>query len=203
MSTKKELYRSRKAKGLCVKCGKVPPRENRVMCAECAEKERKYENESRAFCRSVGICPVCQKNKLFGDERNCPECRAKNYARNLNKPNIVRHINTTHYKRKTEGLCIKCGERPPVFGRVSCSYCLIKEQQRAKDYRAKKSKTGVPRYERVSYGLCYTCGEKIDRDGRVCQKCADKMTKNLGDRNCKRIPISFGRGVYGQIRTGN
>ena len=38
MSTKKELYRSRKAKGLCVKCGKVPPRENRVMCAECAEK---------------------------------------------------------------------------------------------------------------------------------------------------------------------
>lgn len=199
--TKKELYRSRKEKGLCVKCGKVPPRQNRVMCAECGEKERRYENETRAFCRSVGICPVCQKNKLYGNERNCVECRAKNYARNLNQPKVVRHINTTHYKRKAEGLCVKCGERPPENDRVMCSRCLIKEQNRAKSYRARG--TEVPRNERVSYGLCYTCGEKLDRDGRLCQRCADRITQNFGDRNYKRIQFNFGRGVYGQIRTNN
>ena len=200
MSTKKELYRSRKEKGLCVKCGKVPPRENKVMCAECAEKERKYENETRAFCRSVGICPVCQKNKLFGDERNCPECRAKNYARNLKQPKTIRRINTTYYKRKKLGLCVKCGDKPPEYNKTMCKRCLIKEQNRAKDYRAKQAE--IPRNERIAYGLCYICGEKLDRYGSLCKKCSDRVTKNFGDRD-KKISFSFGRNLYEQVNANN
>lgn len=37
----------------------------------------------------------------------------------------------------------------------------------------------MERSERPNYGFCYTCGNPLDRDGRVCKKCAEMMKKNL------------------------
>ena len=39
------------------------------------------ETKIRHYYQSIGRCPRCHgKNKLLGDEKNCPECRAKLWA---------------------------------------------------------------------------------------------------------------------------
>lgn len=52
------------------------------MCSECAEKSRFETREKREFMQNMGICPRCCKNKLFGSEKECPECAAMMYERN-------------------------------------------------------------------------------------------------------------------------
>lgn len=64
-------------------------------------------------------------------------------------------------------------------GHTCCPVCLEKKRERGRIDRRKKEKTGMCRSERPNYGLCYTCGEPIDREGRVCLKCAGKMKDNL------------------------
>lgn len=54
----------------------MPATKDKVMCCECAEKQRIYRQETRKFLRNLGLCPRCGKNKLFGDEKECPECTA-------------------------------------------------------------------------------------------------------------------------------
>lgn len=177
-------YERRKEQGLCVGCGKVPPRNGKIMCAECAEKQRVYREDTRKFFKSIGICPRCGKNKLFGDEKTCPECLAYAYAVN-NKSKANRNFNSKEwYKKdiamlKSQGLCRSCRKEKIAIGHTYCPSCLIKHRERAAKYKNKKDKSGLDRSERPNYGLCYFCGNPIDRDGRTCKKCAEIVKKNL------------------------
>ena len=76
----KGTYYYRKANGLCTDCGKEiePERKGKTTCEACKEKNTKEAQETREFRRMLGLCPRCGKNKLIGDEKNCPECRAIN-----------------------------------------------------------------------------------------------------------------------------
>lgn len=177
-------YYKRKSMGLCVGCGKVRPREGKVMCVECANKRKIYQRETREFLRNMGLCPRCGKNKLFGDEKECPECSAMMYEINK-RSRKRRNINAMDYYRKdimrlkSEGLCRSCRKRKAEEGHTYCSICLAKHRERGRTYRRKKEKTEIDRSERPNYGLCYICGQPIDREGRICVKCAEKMTANL------------------------
>lgn len=75
----KTTYERRKSQGLCVSCGKVRSVQGKVMCAECAEKKKIYQRETREYLRNMGLCPRCGKNKLFGNEKECPECTVMMY----------------------------------------------------------------------------------------------------------------------------
>lgn len=183
----KTTYENRKLKGLCVKCGKVQAVKGKAMCTDCAEKQKIFQRETREYFKNLGFCPRCGKNKLFGDEKECPECLAMMYELNR-KSKERRNISAKDYYRKDiqrlkdNGLCRGCRTRKATEGHTYCQICLIKHRERGKEYRRKTDKIGLERTERPNYGFCYTCGNKLDRDGRVCQKCADKMAKNLPEQ---------------------
>lgn len=166
-----------------MRCGKVKAVQGKVMCAECAEKSKVYRQETREFLRNMGLCPRCGKNKLFGDEKECPECSAMMYEINQ-RSRERRSITAMDYYRKdivrlkSEGLCRSCRKRKVAEGHTYCSVCLVKHRERGRIYRRKKD-NAIDRSERPNYGLCYICGEPLDREGNVCVKCADKMTANL------------------------
>ena len=90
--------------------------------------------EDRIFYQSLGICPRCKRNRILGDEKNCPECRAKNAEtqarhRERNRDRHNANENASHMMRyfrlKEQGLCPKCG-RKPMPGRVHCRNCADK-----------------------------------------------------------------------------
>ncbi|MCD7724903.1 MAG: hypothetical protein LUI12_05035 [Clostridiales bacterium] len=177
-------YYNRKKAGLCVKCGKQKENPERCMCRDCAEKDKTRQKETREFLKNMGLCPVCGKNKLFGDEKRCLECSAKSYESNR-KSRQRRNITAMDYYRrdterlKAEGICRGCRKQKVVEGHIYCAACLAKKRERGRIERAKKRNDGLARSERPNYGLCYTCGKPLDREGRVCQKCAERATNNL------------------------
>lgn len=179
----KSLYKRRVAQGLCGKCGK-PLDRNGSVCVSCNEKHKKYTNESRKWFKEHGICPTCGKNELFGDENNCPECRAKKAewmqkAREKNGDKISTQHNISQNKRYHElidaGICPNCKKRQASNGMRMCDVCHAKllEQRRVRNgyyVRPKKS-------ERHTLGLCAFCNNPIKPGYKVCethyQKCLE------------------------------
>lgn len=157
---------------------------DRVMCEECAEKSRIATQETRKYYKSLGLCPRCGKNKLFGDEKNCPECRAKMYEinkkskknQNFQQKEKIREYYKKYSKKiKEQGICRRCAKRKVAEGHIYCSQCLIKHRTEEK----KRRDLGIDRSERPNYGLCYFCGDPLDRAGRACKACSEKMKRNL------------------------
>ena len=62
-----KTYYERKQKGICTKFGKNKAIEGKVMCQQCADKQKEYQNKSRQFFRENNLCVRCGKNKVFGD----------------------------------------------------------------------------------------------------------------------------------------
>lgn len=180
----KTTYLRRKSEGLCVKCGKTKAVQGKVMCVECAEKQKIYQKETRVYFKNIGLCPRCGKNKLFGDEKECPECLAMMYEVNR-KSRERRNVTAMEYYRKDiqrlkeQGLCRSCRKRKVAEGHTYCQKCLEKHREQVEKYRRKMDKIGLTRSERPNYGFCYTCGNQLDRNGRICERCAETMRKNL------------------------
>ena len=99
-------YEMRKAAGLCVRCGKAPPREGRTSCEACGRKTAAREHERwksmtpekhkarkaqmaqrRDALREAGICTVCGKRPARLDHDTCEECAEmyRNYAAGYRK----------------------------------------------------------------------------------------------------------------------
>lgn len=168
-------YEYCKEHGICVRCRTEKAEPNRVMCRVCAEKERKRVAENRSALKTMKICPRCGRNKLWGSEKMCIECREKMYKYNLShKSKTTKNYNQI---RKENGLCIKCGKKPPVYGKTKCATCAAKDRIRAREYR-RRGGVEVDRSERPSYGKCYFCGDVID-SGKVCDSCKKRIMKNL------------------------
>lgn len=175
--------------GVCIGCGGELDTDGK-WCSKCRKKERDESKIDRDFYLSNKICPYCRKETLFGSERACPECRAKrtetvNRTREKNKiqynANLRKSRSVQRIKRKESGKCIRCGKRVALSSHVYCKQCLIKKREYERKQRENKGIT-IPRSERAANGLCYFCGNPIDRDGRACQTCADKMTANLPEK---------------------
>ena len=180
----KRLYREKI--GVCTKCGGELDTEGKT-CSKCRELTNRKAKESRDYYLSHGICPYCGTEKLFGTERSCPECRAKrlNAAEKSRKrqwDKVLEQTASSHRKkyheRKGQGLCVRCGKRKFESGRTLCLICLSKRHSYDQESRERKGII-IPRNERVANGLCYTCGNPLDRDGRICVSCANRMTRNL------------------------
>lgn len=158
------------------------------MCEKCAEKQKIYQRENRAYFRSLGLCPRCGKNKLFGDEKECPECVAMMYELNRKSREKGNFDAKEYYRKdikmlKEKGLCRRCRNRKVADGHTYCQICLEKHREEGRKRRNIKSNDGISRSERVSYGLCYFCGVKIDSGKKICQKCTEIMVKNLPEKH--------------------
>lgn len=139
------------------------------------------------FYKSIGVCVQCGTNTHAPNRVRCEECLVKNSIsrekilqkeneeqRKTRQENHKEYLKRTRAERKSQGLCIYCAKPIAKGSSVFCLEHKIKNQA-----NNDKRKSGITRSERTDYGLCYTCGNPLDRQGRVCQKCADNMTNNL------------------------
>lgn len=161
------------------------------MCAECAEKQKIYQRETREYLRNMGLCPRCGKNKLFGDEKECPECNAKSYEITMRSREKLgkEHYNNQHnewarnehQKRIEQGICTRCGRRKADEGYKTCGIC------RAKTRNYKRIKYGKPdRNERAERGLCYFCDNPIKYGYKVCEKHYKMNLEKLDNDKCRK-----------------
>ena len=78
-------------------------------------------------------------------------------------------------ERRAQGLCLKCGKRPPAPGLSQCEPCA--EKKRAPDRARHHRRTA----ERIAQGLCPKCGKQPPApEFSVCAPCAEK--KRLAGR---------------------
>lgn len=181
MST--STYLTRKAEGRCTKCGVLltDDRKGKTTCAACAKKNTEYKRLQKEQSRSFGICPRCNKNKLWGDEKNCPECRAINYAAKLRFYEKNKELSDElsrignkkrRERRKAERKCIYCDRdisnlKDDV---ISCEYCRAKNRIRYKKYRPTKPKNEYIITIRKQLGVCPECGEELYENHGLCKK---------------------------------
>lgn len=122
-----KTYKKRAGLGVCILCGGKLDRCSAQYCTKCAEERKKTRN----MYISHGVCPICKKNSIFGDEKSCPECRVKNlmYTRkaNVNRKHKSDMAKKIYNERKAEGICVKCGKNRSENGRVKCKKCLEKD----------------------------------------------------------------------------
>ena len=74
---KLEIRAERKANGLCIYCGKNQPKNGRMGCEECLQNRHEDYLISRQMYLSMGICPICHKEKVAKYRTACPNCLAK------------------------------------------------------------------------------------------------------------------------------
>lgn len=134
--TPKEKYHARIAQGLCGRCGK-PNNNGLVNCDSC----RDYQKKTRELFKKYGVCPVCTKNPLVGDEKVCLECKASKveYMRKYIAENRERlNANARErgkkriIERKSKGLCTHCGRVKVYDAYVTCGKCRMKNAELAR-----------------------------------------------------------------------
>ena len=149
------------------------------MCKECNNAQNSYNKETRKALSELGICPQCRKNKLYGDEKNCVECRAKS-AEQVSK---LRDKNREHYnemqrtrakeryqKDKENGICTRCRKRKADPGYSTCAFC--RETMR-------RARVKMPeRTGRYEQGLCFFCDNPIKPGYKVCEMHYQQRVKN-------------------------
>jgi len=80
----RERYKARKLAGLCVKCGKSPPRKNNVRCETCLGKHNFSSRKSYNKNLSTGLCANCGGTKE--DSRSsCNDCLKKKQDEHLRR----------------------------------------------------------------------------------------------------------------------
>ncbi len=179
----KRRYEERKANSLCVYCGKPLDRQG-SLCTACKDKRATYSRDIYKKLQAVGVCPKCGKNLLYGDEKNCLDCRSKS-AREMSKLRALdREKNNEQQKMwrkaryekdKENGICTRCRKRKASLGYSTCAFC----RESMRNARIKKPK----RTDRYKQGLCFFCDNPIKEGYKVCEKHYQQNCKNGRSEN--------------------
>ena len=191
---RKELIEYRKENNLCIYCGGQNDEEGYMSCSKCRSKKREQRKQSKEYKEKIGVCNLCGIYPVCGDEKWCPECRAKRASyskeyRSKNKEKVRLKENELRRKREARykkiGLC-SCG-RNKTPGYETCWRCRSKNAIRSRTLHQKK--TGVSMEDllyRPEKGLCFYCGNPVktglnvkSEPYRVCEECYERGKKNL------------------------
>ncbi len=187
----KGTYERRKKQGLCVDCGGEveEDRKGKLQCLKCKDIANKRAQDTREFRRSLGFCPRCGKNKLFGDEKNCPECRALNasYSEKMDKkkyyPTFYANRKQKRDENRSNGICTYCNEKE-TDGHSMCVFCRIKRKNYMKKYYDYQKETSENKHKYwKEKGLCWNCGKERYGNFKVCKECYDKLLKISSSEN--------------------
>ena len=145
---------SRRARGVCPKCGRGSPAPGRSQCESCLEKSRAAERARYAKARAGGAA--------YGGRS--PESRRRMARERMRK---------RRRERLEAGLCTACGERKPAEGAAVCEPC--REVRRASEKKL---------YEkRRASGLCGRCGTEVIDKASTCASCAARDVKRRPKKN--------------------
>lgn len=187
-----KLRQKRKELNLCVRC-QAPLDRKGVYCTECCKKVAEESRKTRQFWKDNGFCPRCGKNKLWGEEKSCPECKAKHYAsimKSREKKGKEQYneehrkwLKKAYDKKISEGICYRCGKRKADNGLKSCGICRAKHNEK----RASRKKNFEYRGDRYKKGLCYFCDEPIKPGYKTCEKHYQINCENANKANREKL----------------
>ena len=175
----------RRAKGLCLTCGKRPPAPERTRCEPCAEKKRpgdraRYHRQS-AERVALGLCPKCGHRPPAPERSQCEPCLEKDAAAGRARDARLRAAGlprrdpekTREYERernrrvaearRTDGICTSCGNEPAAHGRVTASCSSLRKKRRRSSGlpRARWSASGRPARAQPTAGLQIGCTMRV------------------------------------------
>ena len=175
---------ARKDEGLCTRCGKEPTAPDRSSCEPCLEKRRDADRAKYAAGKAAGL-PYGGANA--DAKRRAGRAKSKRRQK----------------ARKDAGLCIRCGQRPPVEGGTTCTPCRAKRQVAEKRQYA----------ERRAAGLCTRCGGPafdglsrcapctvIDEAGRCPERKNARSRKLYAERRAAGLCTACGAPSQGASR---
>ena len=199
----------RRAKGLCLKCGKRPPAPYRSQCEPCAEKRRpvdlgRYhrrtaERAAQGLCLKCGkgppvpelsVCESCaEKSRIVGRAWNARLRAAGKPRRNREKARIAerRRHRRQVAARRARGLCPECGKCPPASELSVCAPCGDRRRAAERARHAKASAAGKPYGGRDPEKRRKLAREKSARRARK------RLEAGLCTRCGKRPPVDGGR----------
>lgn len=161
---RKNLYESRKAKGLCPSCGKNAPTQDKTWCSACLEKSR-LKAEKRI---ADGVCIGCGNKVEILGRRNCKACNQKRGE--INRKKSVE-----------SGFCQRCHAKPAEKGKTVCQNCNERNIRNSVVWRRKTTA------ERKSLNLCAMCGKtpplSVSVKNAVPQTCETCLLKDLSRGN--------------------
>ena len=191
----------RRAKGLCLKCGKRPPAPHRSRCEPCMEKRRPADlaryHRRTAERIAQGLCPTCGKRPPEPERSQCGGCAEKDRAaarardarlQAAGMPRRDRERATAYERersrreveqRRAAGVCLRCGKSPAVEGLTMCEPCA--DERRARE-RAKYAKAKA---EGKLYG-----GRKVETRRRIGR---EKSRRRLAARLAAGLCTSCGK----------
>lgn len=116
----KYYYEKYKHSGICVNCGKVPPRKGSLSCKRCRSIRLKSSLKGYHKRKALGVCETCLLPVVPG-KRRCADCLSKDLKKSTNA-----------YYDTPDGCCRKCGGElePGVDGKYvhKKGYCLKKKE---------------------------------------------------------------------------
>lgn len=188
-------YQDRVENRLCVWCSTPLPKDhNGALCDECAKKNRERSKETREWCLSHNICPVCRKNKIYPPERSCPNCKNKaNQAARDKADSDMRRERAKQRRaaRRAAGLC-SCG-RELEPGYRMCERCRRKQRNR------RKTGEWTKREERSWQGICKCGSDDMQEGTKLCKRCyaiaCENLAKGRETLKQKRIQEQIDRGI--------
>ena len=204
----------RLARGMCPRCGKIPPAPGRSLCEPCLERDRETRRARYAEARAggapyggrdpesrrrmarerarkrrrerveAGLCPRCGREPVE-DGAVCEPCRE---ARRAAEKKL-------YAERRAGGRCGRCGGE--VFAGASrCEACAARDEARS----SKKNAASRKRYhDRRALGLCVDCGVNADAGVR-CTPCARRSYHSSGEH--KGMPVYPPRYIVVELATG-
>lgn len=141
-----------KAHGICYHCGQREVKKGCLMCHECLADKA---DAAKIWYHNL---PDAEKQRVR--ERNKSASRK------------------TEQRRIEQGLCPRCGKRPPVGTKKYswCAVCNAKKKEYTRQYRMNHG--NIPRDERREGENCYRCAKPIT-SGKYCPECHEIVVRQM------------------------
>ncbi len=220
----------RRARGLCLKCGKRPPAPERTRCEPCAAKKRPADRE-RFHKRTAervarGLCPKCGKQPPAAGLIHCEPCTEKiNRASRARDARLRaagtprRNLETARAyekkrsrqeaaERRARGLCPRCGKQSPAPDRAICAPCGEKHRASARARYAEAKAAGKlyggrnPESRRKLAREKSRKREKARREAGLCTYCGRRPPVEDGAtcEPCRESRQQAERKIYAERR---
>lgn len=85
--------------------------------------------------QSIGICPICHKERLLIGEKRCFTCSERAHDKTTSEimSGKNREVMRRKYARiKASGMCSGCRKRPARPGRTQCAICAARNAEKAR-----------------------------------------------------------------------
>jgi len=159
-----EVYRRRRAAGLCGSCGEVKTG-SKARCDACKAKELDAKKARYEARKAAGLCPQC--GNPASDAVLCDTCRAKQTG-----------AAARYQRNKAKGVCRACGR--DSGGEAYCAKHKAKQREYHQRLYAKRKQES----------RCYGCGKPTDGTTR-CPECLERDSETQRARNRRLRDAAF------------